>query len=85
MFHVYHHLTQWVASWEDIEEVERPTNHQKKRMVTMDRKHPVKSIASASDVLRMTSNCAQTSISILENRHVVHDKEDFPRCIAMVD
>jgi hypothetical protein len=35
MFYAYHHKTQWVASWEEIEEVQRPTHHQKRRVFTV--------------------------------------------------
>jgi histone-lysine N-methyltransferase SETMAR len=35
LFYHYDQQRMWVASWEDVEEIERPSNHQKKTMLTV--------------------------------------------------
>jgi hypothetical protein len=35
MFYGYHHETVWAASWEEVDELERPTHYHRKRMVTV--------------------------------------------------
>jgi hypothetical protein len=34
MFHQYHHETTWGASWEEVDELERPTDYHRRRIVT---------------------------------------------------
>jgi histone-lysine N-methyltransferase SETMAR len=35
IFYSYNHRTQWVASWEELDEVERPSHYHRKTMVTV--------------------------------------------------
>jgi hypothetical protein len=35
MFYACHFSTEWMASWEEVQEVERPSHHQPKRMLTV--------------------------------------------------
>jgi hypothetical protein len=35
MFYAYHHRTRWVASWDDVDEIERPSHFHQKTMFTV--------------------------------------------------
>jgi hypothetical protein len=35
MLYEHHHETMWVASWEEVDELERPTHYRRKTMITL--------------------------------------------------